>query len=272
VRLHPVARSADSRLSITLGYDAIAAHYDQQVRGDQWMRRALHDEFALAFRPGQRVLDVGCGTGLDALALARRGIRVLGIDGSAQMLAQLQARLAAEPAGKLIETRVLRIEDLSELHEEAFDGLLSSFASLSSVADLTDFATQAARLVRPGGHLVLHLLNRFSVWEWLGYVRHADWPSAVLVGRLRKRNFTIGGQTVEHRLYFPEEAYRRYFAADFRLHRVFGLGAIRPPHTVRRLPQAAGGMLEALDVASGRLPLLRRAGRFFVLHLERRTT
>jgi hypothetical protein len=117
--------------------------------------------------------------------------------------------------------------------------------------------------------MVLHLLNRFSLWEFLGYVARWDSRSARGVGRLRTRRFTIGGQSVAHTLYFPDEAYRRFFATSFALRTSYSLGALRPPHTVRRLPPTLVSALEWLDVRGGRLPLLHQAGRFFVLDLER---
>ncbi len=69
-------------------YDRAAADYDRQVLGDDWMRNVLWERYARLFRPGQVVLDVGCGTGIDALFLAQRGIRVVGIDASVAMVAQ----------------------------------------------------------------------------------------------------------------------------------------------------------------------------------------
>jgi ubiquinone/menaquinone biosynthesis C-methylase UbiE len=75
VRVHAVVGTKDARLSVRLAYDAIAAGYDEQVGGDDWMRRRLHAQYARVFRPGQHVLDVGCGTGIDALFLRARGFR-----------------------------------------------------------------------------------------------------------------------------------------------------------------------------------------------------
>ncbi|MDQ6671715.1 MAG: class I SAM-dependent methyltransferase [Chloroflexota bacterium] len=269
--MHAVPGPKVAGLSVTRAYDAIAAVYDEQVRGDEWMRRALHAHYLRVFRAGDRVLDVGCGTGIDAIVLARRGVRVLAIDGSAGMIARVQDKIAAEHASSLVQARVLDIQDLSRLGESPFDGLISAFASLSSVPHLARFAEDAARLVRPGGRLVLHLLNRFSAWEWLGCVLHHKWSAARQVGWQTTRTFAIGGQAVQHWLYFADAAYRGYFAADFHLRGRYGLGALRPPHTVRRLPSAHVHALEWLDVRLGGLPLLRNAGRFFVLDLERRS-
>jgi 2-polyprenyl-3-methyl-5-hydroxy-6-metoxy-1,4-benzoquinol methylase len=270
VRVHAVSRSEDDCLSVYAAYDAIAAEYDDQVSGDTWMRQTLHAHYARVFAPGVSVLDVGCGTGIDALALARRGVRVLGIDGSARMIERLRSKAAVAGAGDLVQARVLDIQDLGELDDGPFDGIISAFASLSSLADLSGFAIQAARLVRPGGHAVLHLLNRFSMWEWLGYLRRGDWTAARQVGRLSSRRFVIGGVSVEHALYSGSEAYRRFFEPWFVRRARYGLGAIRPPHTVRRVPPRLARTLEWLDIRSGRWPIVRDCGRFFVLDLERR--
>jgi 2-polyprenyl-3-methyl-5-hydroxy-6-metoxy-1,4-benzoquinol methylase len=267
--VHAVPRPKDPRLSSSVAYDAIAAEYDEQVRGDDWMRRVLHAHYARVFRPGQLVLDVGCGTGIDALALAEMGVSVLGIDGSAAMVRRLQEKVRRAHLEALVEARVLRIQDLGQLGQQRFDGAISAFASLSSLPDLTGFAQEAARLLQPGGHLVMHVLNRFSLWECVGYVVRRDFASAAQVGRLHHRTFVIGGERVGHSLYFPDEAYRRFFAAYFRHRESYSLGALRPPHTVQRLPRGLVSALEWLDVRTGRWPLVRNAGRFFVLDLER---
>lgn len=267
--MYPVARPEEPRLSVALAYDAIAAEYDEYVRGDAWMRQVLHAHYLRLFRAGDRILDVGCGTGIDAVALAQHGIQVVGMDASSAIVERMRAKVASAGLEARVEARVLAIQQLEQLRGEPFDGLISAFASLSSLPDLAEFADNAARLVRPGGRLVLHMLNRFSLWEWLGAMRRGDLTAVRSVGRLRSRAFTIGGVAVEHFVYSAEEAYRRFFEGRFALRASYGLGALRPPHTVRRLPPRLVATLEWLDVRSGTLPLLDHAGRFFVLELER---
>ena len=247
-------------------YEAIAANYDEQIRGDEWMRRALHRHYLSVFAPGQRVLDLGCGTGTDALVLAQRGISVVGIDGSESMIGALRAKVAAAKQEHLVTGRVLSLSELGSL-DERFDGAFSSFAALSTV-DLGQFARDAARLVH--GRMVLHLLNRFSLWEWLGLIARRRWREAGRLRLQRVRNFRIGGHDVQHNLYLAREAYARFFADAFTLRGAYSLGALRPPHTVQRLPPGIVNGLEHLDVRLGELPGVRDAGRFFVLDLKRR--
>jgi hypothetical protein len=187
------------------------------------------------------------------------------------MIARAQAKVVAAGVAHLVRADVLPASEMARL-EGPFDGIISAFAGLNTLPDLCQFASSAETLVRPQGHAVLHMLNRFSLWEFFGYLARRNWPAARGVGHLRTREFTIGGRPVRHTLYFGREAYRRYFASTFALRACFSLGALRPPHTVTRVPRNVTDALEWLDVRAGALPLLQNAGRFFVLDLERLPT
>ena len=234
------------------------------------MRSLLWERYAGLFRPGHAVLDVGCGTGIDARFLARAGVRVVGIDVSPSMIAQARARLEFDPSKELVELRVLDTREIGSLPAAGFDGIISAFASLSTVADLDAFARQAAGLLRPRGAMLLHLLNRSSLWEWLGLVRQGRFRASRRLGRSVERNFVIGGRPVRHYLYHAREAYARFFAARFRLRRAYGLGILRPPHTLRRIPPAVITALDRLERPVRATRPFVDWGRFFVLELEKR--
>ncbi|MEK7728130.1 MAG: methyltransferase domain-containing protein, partial [candidate division KSB1 bacterium] len=70
-------------------FDSLAAQYDHLEAANpilQWMRQRVHAAAVAAFAPPARVLEIGCGTGTDALFFAQRGYRVVATEPSAEML------------------------------------------------------------------------------------------------------------------------------------------------------------------------------------------
>jgi 2-polyprenyl-6-hydroxyphenyl methylase/3-demethylubiquinone-9 3-methyltransferase len=104
---------------------------------------------------GLSILDIGCGGGLLAEPLARAGAKVTGLDATPASIAA--ARRHAKACGLAIDYRVSTIERFSS--PQPFDMVIASEV-LEHVADADAFLRQAARLVRPGGVMVVTTLNR----------------------------------------------------------------------------------------------------------------
>jgi cyclopropane fatty-acyl-phospholipid synthase-like methyltransferase len=117
------------------------------------------------FRPGDRVLDLGCGTGDDALRLAQQRVAVLGIDASTMMVE------AASNRG--VTARRLAIEEIAAL-DGPFHGAISNFGALNCVADLPEVARHLAALLPAGAPFVLCVIGRFSIAETLRYLMKGD--------------------------------------------------------------------------------------------------
>ena len=100
-------------------FDSLAAGYDREFTDTligAAMRQAVWSRLDAAFGPGQRVLELNCGTGEDAVHLGRRGVQVLATDVSARMLDATREKVArAGLAGVVqveqLDIRALRIED-----------------------------------------------------------------------------------------------------------------------------------------------------------------
>jgi 2-polyprenyl-6-hydroxyphenyl methylase / 3-demethylubiquinone-9 3-methyltransferase len=113
---------------------------------------------SLAPLAGKRVLDVGCGGGILADAMARRGADVLGIDLAAKALkvAQLHAIEAATPS---IAYREIAVEALAEETPAPYD-VVTCMEMLEHVPDPAAAVRALAALVRPGGEVIVSTLNR----------------------------------------------------------------------------------------------------------------
>jgi 2-polyprenyl-6-hydroxyphenyl methylase/3-demethylubiquinone-9 3-methyltransferase len=113
---------------------------------------------ALAPLSGKRVLDVGCGGGILADAMARRGADVLGIDlaGKALKVAQLHAIEAATPN---VEYREIAAEALAANMPESFD-VVTCMEMLEHVPDPASIVAACGRLLKPGGSVFFSTINR----------------------------------------------------------------------------------------------------------------
>ncbi len=127
--------------------------------------KALHDlnpvrlEFieARAPLPGLRVLDVGCGGGLLAEAMAQRGAVVTGIDLAARPLEV--ARLHAMESGVEVDYQRSAAEPFAAQHAGTYD-VVTCLEMLEHVPDPGAVMTALAQLVRPGGHVMCSTINR----------------------------------------------------------------------------------------------------------------
>jgi 2-polyprenyl-6-hydroxyphenyl methylase / 3-demethylubiquinone-9 3-methyltransferase len=113
---------------------------------------------SLAPLAGKRVLDVGCGGGILADAMARRGADVLGIDLAAKALkvAQLHAIEAATPS---IAYREIAVEALAEETPAPYD-VVTCMEMLEHVPDPGSVVAACGRLVAPGGWAFFSTINR----------------------------------------------------------------------------------------------------------------
>lgn len=135
----------------------------------------------LAPKPGERILDVGCGTGQLTAEIARSGAHVVGIDASAAMI---------ENARNNFPALTFRVGDVRAHDDEReFDAVFSN-AALHWVQPANAAAVGMARALKPGGRLVAEFGGHGNVAEML---RAADsaWKSVV------------GGPPPAHPWYYP---------------------------------------------------------------------
>lgn len=129
-------------------------------------------------KPGLRILDVGCGDGMLAAVLAGRGAEVIGLDADEVMLAAARARVqAAEVDVCFMHGDALALP----FPDKTFDRVTAS-TLLCLVGDSARALSEMARVLKPGGRLVLGDLGAWSLWAFVRRLRGAlgapRWRSA----------------------------------------------------------------------------------------------
>jgi 2-polyprenyl-6-hydroxyphenyl methylase/3-demethylubiquinone-9 3-methyltransferase len=120
---------------------------------------------------GKTVLDVGCGGGILAEAMAARGARVTGIDLGDAPLAV--ARLHLKESGQQVEYRKIAAEDLAREQPGVFD-VVTCMEMLEHVPDPASTVAACAQLVKPGGQVFFSTLNR-NPKSWLFAIVGAEY-------------------------------------------------------------------------------------------------
>ena len=266
--------SADDLHLAGNAFDAIAESYDSLFTTSmigRAQRSAIWRKAKTVFQAGDRVLELNCGTGSDALFLASLGAEVTACDASAGMIRQARARRLHEAPRAAVDFRVLCTERLQELPPHlGFDGVFSNFSGLNCVADLANTAHLLAGRTCPGAQLLLCLSTRFCVWEMLHYLFQGDVSKA-----FRRCRGAVQVRMRAHSLpvYYPTvHCLVRSFGPKFRLRSLTGIGIVVPPSYMeswaRRNPSIFR-LCERFDRVACGWPGIRVLGDHMLLHLEK---
>lgn len=258
-------------------FDAFAEAYDDDFTHSllgQLLRPRVWDILAQHFTAGQRVLELTCGTGEDAVWLARHGIHVTATDGSTGMVKKAKAK--AEAAGMARggeEARPRRYEDSKERGSvefeqvslqqvvggyfggHLFDGVFSNFGGLNTIGEWRGLAAALAEIVIPGGAVILVPLGPICPWEIFWYLAHGQPRTALRRFAQEGAPAKIGDSVIP--IWYPSaRRLQTDFAPWFRHRRTESLELWLPPsyldHWVNKWP-ALFRWLNRVEKATARL-------------------
>jgi|1186.fasta_scaffold50692_1 ubiquinone/menaquinone biosynthesis C-methylase UbiE len=204
-----VHRSADVKQADATSYDANAAEFG--VLTERYSKRVAARMLDLArIQNGDRLLDIGTGTGLLARMAAERGADAVGIDHSAGMLEQAQASADAEGVGTRTEFLAMDAEAL-DFEDGAFKVTVSLFV-LRHLPNPGAAVREMHRTLKAGGRLIVSVgarPNPFSTTGFTGALGAASDRVQAMLGRkllspqslrdfLRGRGLQLGGDHAAH--------------------------------------------------------------------------
>lgn len=220
-------------------FDAVAADYDA-VYGPEgnavmgWMRRESLALLKGTFPRGSTLLEIGCGTGEEAVALARAGRRVVATDISPKMAALTRAKVRAAGVGGRVAAVALPAGGIGALRPEVpFDGAYASFGALNCEPDLTGLGRAMGDLVRTGGAFVCSVMARFCPFEMVWFLLHGRPRMAFRRMRRGWQSAPVAGQgTVEVSVatrYLAVRDLKEVLSPAFELERALSLPLLLPP-------------------------------------------
>lgn len=210
-------------------FDAFAVDYDrefsfgcigklQRARVWRFLDRDLNPTKKLS------ILEINCGTGIDALYLAKKGHSVLATDISAEMI-----QVAKHQTHENLRFEVCSFQELSTRFQVAqFDMVFSNFAGLNCVdtKELSSLNNSLSRLLKPGGKFIAVLLGKHCWMERLYFQFKGN--SEAAKRRLSRSEALLNEQTTQSVWCYDTDELKEIFDA-FQLKRSRPIGLFIPP-------------------------------------------
>lgn len=264
-------------------FDCVAPRYDAAFtdqRLGRWLREVVWRELDRAFVPGDRVLDIGCGTGEDARHLAERGVQVLATDASSGMLdVAFQKAELAGLADRIVFDR-LDLRDVGSIgvpttltDSAPLAGAYSDFGPLNCLPDRRVLASSLANMIRPGGIFLAAVMGPLCPWETLWYAFHAHPRTAIRRFRSGVPS-QVGGSII--RVWYPSpRTLRAEFASAFEHVQTLGVGITLPPSNLGHLIPKTPRLFAAANAFDERLrahrPFTWLNDHYLIVFRRRRT-
>jgi SAM-dependent methyltransferase len=239
-------------------FDRHAHEYDAKFSNRlpaRWLRDMTRRRIEPLIHAGDTVLEIGCGTGVDALWLAGRGCRVVATDASDAMLAIARGKpVLAEVAARMSWAR-LDAAQPGELADLLGTGhranlVLSNFGALNCVRDLAPLFGALRPLLDPGAHVAVTLMGRFCLWESAYFGARGRWT------QMRRRwsgasRYDDTECSIDVWYHSPADVLR--MAPGFERVGLYGIGALIPPSEAFALCERWPRLFRVLARADDRL-------------------
>ncbi len=203
-------------------YDAFALDHPNQAR----MRRKVYAHLTRLVPTGSHILELNCGTGTDAVELARRGYKVHATDIAPGMLNRLRSKVNDLRLQDRVTVEERSYLSLLDTPGAPFDAVFSDLGGINCIPDLSPVIQQLPHVLRPGGVVTWVLMSHVCLWEMAELFRGHP--------RLAFRRFARGA--VRSHLeglhfdvyYFSPRQTIRWFGSGFELLALEGLSVITP--------------------------------------------
>lgn len=246
-------------------YDSFAMDHPHLTR----MRNKVYAHVERFLPKGAHILELNCGTGTDAIELARRGYVIHAMDNAPGMLDRLHDKVLKFNYSNTVTFQQCSFTELERIEGAPFDAIFSDLGGLNCIPDLSSVIEQLPNVLRPNGLVTWVLMPPVCLWE-MGEIFRGN-------PRLAFRRFSKNG-TSAHReglyfkvYYFTPKQVLRWFGDDYDCLAIEGLSVVTPTaeskNFVRQHPRLYRTLSWLDDRLAPRWPW-RGWGDFYILTLR----
>ena len=235
------------------------------------MRQRVYAQVERFIKPGDHILELNAGTGIDAVHFSRLGYRVHAIDISPGMLAAIADKATGLGQQDLLTVQNCSFTNLRSVQKGPFQYVFSDFGGLNCIPDLSEVAAQIPTVLVPGGRLTWVIMPPFCPWD-IALVFKGEFRNAFR--RFSKAGTIANVEGVHFRVhYFSPEQVLRSLGSHFHLLSLEGLSVLTPTADRKNFalmhPRLFDWLSRIDDAVSPIFPF-NHWGDFFILTAEYR--
>lgn len=256
-------------------FDSAAGSFDEDDYKNgilQWMRRAAYKVYLKSFKKGDRLLELNSGTGIDAVFLAGQGIKIYATDISSKMIEAMETKVKSAGLDNMIKYEVKSFDEISEIPEDNFDGVISNFGGLNCVNDFTKLEMDLHKKLKPGGKFIAVVINKICPWEIFYYL--LKFNPRVALRRFNKNGADASLNSEKIRtFYFTPKQFAKYFGPHFKTEKIYSHGYFTPPPYLagiyNKLTPVVKALMKADELTKSLFPF-NRFGDHFIIVMSKR--
>jgi 2-polyprenyl-3-methyl-5-hydroxy-6-metoxy-1,4-benzoquinol methylase len=234
---------------ISIGFGNMADEYDAMRETNipvKRMREKFYKVVESFVKPPADILELNCGTGIDAFHFAESGYNVKATDISEKMLMNAKSK----GTHKNLFFEKLNINQLNKA-EGNYDLIISNLGGLNCIDDLSKLSREVSDLLNPNGYFIVSVMPQFCLWEF-ALIFKGEFNRSLR--RLRRDGViaNVGGEKLFVRYYSPEKFFS-YFKNQFRMKNTTGLRIFAPPQPASHWYQKHPSISKLLDLIDDKI-------------------
>ncbi len=232
------ATSAEQENSVSDAFSRQSSEFDEIDKLNpviERMRKQVHTHLLSLLKPGNRILELNAGTGIDAIFLAQQGFEVYATDNAEGMLSVFEKKIKQLNLTQKIQLQKISFNQLKDLNAGAFDHVFSNFGGLNCAESIESVVQQFDKLLKPGGIATLVIMPPICPWEMLLALKG---NFKIAFRRWNKKGVRSHLEGVYFTTYYysPKRLLNAFDKNKYTKICIKGLGVLSPPPYLEKFP------------------------------------